>query len=63
MSTPTAVKLVAICPHCGETVEIILTKKEVKEIYKSFKQPIQYAQKKADEQLLKEYIKKIKSKR
>jgi hypothetical protein len=29
--------LVAVCPHCGETVEITVTKKQAKALFKAFK--------------------------
>jgi len=34
---PKAVGIVGTCPHCGESVEFILTKKEVKALFKAFK--------------------------
>ncbi len=42
--TPTSIGLVVTCPKCGEPVEIIITKKEIKQIYKAFKYPISKAQ-------------------
>jgi hypothetical protein len=29
--------LVAVCPHCGETIEITVTKKQAKALLKAFK--------------------------
>ena len=37
MTKPKAVEITGVCPHCGEAVEFILTKKEVKEMAKAFK--------------------------
>jgi hypothetical protein len=34
-----AAGLVAVCPHCGESVEILITKKQVKELLKAFSMP------------------------
>jgi len=33
-------KMVGVCPHCGETVTVILTKPELKEMLKGMKMPI-----------------------
>ena len=37
---PKAVKLVTTCPNCGEAVEIIITKKQLKALWKDIKLPI-----------------------
>lgn len=34
---PKSVTLIAVCPHCGEETQIILNKKDVKELLKGFK--------------------------
>lgn len=34
---PKAVGLKGTCPRCGEEVEVIVTKKQVKALYKGFK--------------------------
>jgi len=34
---PNAVGLKATCPHCHEEVELIVTKKQIKAIFKAFK--------------------------
>lgn len=34
---PKSIKLVGTCSHCGEAIELILTKKQVKGIWKGFK--------------------------
>ena len=34
---PKAVGIIGTCPKCGEPVEFILTKKEVKALFKAFK--------------------------
>ena len=36
---PKAVGIIGNCPRCGEAVEFILTKKEVKMLMKAFKMP------------------------
>jgi len=38
-TTPTHVGMIGNCPHCGESIRVILSKKDVKIIYKSFKLP------------------------
>ena len=37
MSKPKSVALIGTCPRCGETVELIVTKKQVKALMKGFK--------------------------
>jgi len=37
MSKPKGVALVGTCPRCGESVEVIVTKKQLKAIMKGFK--------------------------
>jgi len=34
---PKSVALIGTCPHCGESVEVIVTKKQLKTIMKGFK--------------------------
>jgi|WetSurMetagenome_2_1015567.scaffolds.fasta_scaffold25907_7 hypothetical protein len=34
-----AVRVISVCTRCGESTEIFLTKKQVKAIFKSFKEP------------------------
>jgi hypothetical protein len=51
MPSPTAVALVGVCPHCGESVEMVITKKQAKLLYKSFKLDIQQAQKVSEKTL------------
>lgn len=34
---PEGVRLIGTCSHCGEAVELILTKKQIKGIMKGFK--------------------------
>lgn len=41
---PTGVTVVTTCPHCGESVEIVITKKELKAMLKGFKLPVREAQ-------------------
>jgi len=41
---PKAIALVGVCPHCGEPIEIVISKKQIKAIYKGFKLPILQAQ-------------------
>jgi hypothetical protein len=45
---PKYINIAAVCPHCGESLEIVLTKKEVKTMFKNFKKPIPVAQKGVD---------------
>jgi len=42
--TPTHVALIGTCPRCGESVELIVTKKQAKLIWKTFKLSIKEAQ-------------------
>jgi len=49
-----AVKLVGNYPHCGEPIEVVFTKKEIKEIYKGFKLPPLQATILSEEKKLKE---------
>jgi hypothetical protein len=44
MKKPKSVALIGTCPHCGEAVEMIISKAEVKHIFKGFKLPIKQAQ-------------------
>ena len=44
MRKPDSIGLVASCPKCHEPVEIYLTKKEIKEIWRGFKLGIEEAQ-------------------
>lgn len=37
MSMSKSVALIGTCPHCGETVELVVTKKQIKAIMKGFK--------------------------
>jgi len=41
---PKAIALVGVCPHCGEPIEIVISKKQIKAIYKGFKLPVLQAQ-------------------
>lgn len=41
---PKAVSLVCVCPHCHESVELVLTKKDLKELLRDFKLPTYQAQ-------------------
>jgi len=50
---PNVIKLVGVCPHCGEAVEFVLTKKEVKEIWKGFKLDYREANKRIEAKVLK----------
>jgi len=45
---PSHVALIVTCPRCGESVEIVITKKQAKAIYKAFKLPIREAQLKGE---------------
>lgn len=31
------IKLTGVCPHCNEAVELVISKKEIKDIYNGFK--------------------------
>jgi hypothetical protein len=44
MPQPKAAALIGVCPHCHESVEMVITKKQAKLLWKSFKQDIQQAQ-------------------
>jgi len=44
MSKPAYVALVGVCPHCHESVEMMISKKQAKLIFKSFKLNIKDAQ-------------------
>ncbi len=44
MPRPKSVAISATCPHCGEEVQIILSKREVKALFKGFKVDIRQAQ-------------------
>ena len=46
---PKAVKLVTTCPNCGEAVEIIITKKQLKAMWRDIKLPIGQANLRAEE--------------
>ena len=61
MERSSFVKLVAVCPHCGESVEIVMSKKEVKRMMKEFKMGIKEAQQHADAYHEQRYRKEMKS--
>lgn len=44
MSTPTHVTLVGTCPRCKEAVELVISKRQAKLVFKAFKMPIKQAQ-------------------
>lgn len=37
MSNPKTVSLIGTCPRCGESVELVVSKKQIKAIMKGFK--------------------------
>lgn len=47
------VKLVGVCPNCKEAVELILTKKDAKQIWKGFKTDVLTANLMGDDYLKK----------
>jgi len=49
-----AVKLVTVCSNCGEAVEIIMTKKQLKELLKEIKLPVEQASLRAEERIMRE---------
>jgi len=51
MARPQSVGLIVTCPHCKETVEILVTKRQIRQIYKTFKLPIRQAQLKGEASL------------
>ena len=51
MPNPDAVALIGTCPHCGESVEMIITKRQAKILFKYFKLQIQHAQLFGEKQL------------
>lgn len=57
MPCPSAVALVTVCPHCGESVEMTITKKQAKLLYKSFKLDIHDAQRVSEKTLEAELVK------
>lgn len=48
MPRPSHVALVGTCPHCHESVELIVSKKQAKAIFKAFKLNIREAQLKGE---------------
>lgn len=57
MPNPKMVSLVGTCPKCGESIELVISKKHAKIIFKSFKVNIQQAQLSADKVLQLDYSK------
>ena len=49
LSQQKMLRLIANCPHCGETVEIEVTKREVKEMLKGFKLSLKEANLRSDD--------------
>ena len=52
-----AVKMVGNCPHCGEPITTVFTKKEIKQIFKDFKLPPRQATIRSEERILKRLYK------
>jgi hypothetical protein len=57
LPTPKAINLVGVCPHCGESVEMTITKKQAKIIWKSFKMEMKDAQLSSEKMLCLDYEK------
>jgi hypothetical protein len=57
LPTPKAINLVGTCPHCGESVEMLITKKQAKIIWKGFKMEMNAAQLSSDKMLSLDYKK------
>jgi predicted DCC family thiol-disulfide oxidoreductase YuxK len=54
---PAGVALIGTCPYCHEAVEMVITKKQAKLLYKSFKMNIHEAQRLTDKELETELLK------
>jgi len=51
MSRPDHVKLIGVCPRCGESIELVMSKREIKMLYKGFKRPVLEAQLQVEKEL------------
>ena len=57
MPRPQSVALVGVCPRCGESIELLISKKQAKLIVRGFKMDIHQAQLQADDTLALDYEK------
>jgi len=58
MNKPLYVALIGTCPHCKEPVELVISKRQAKLIFKAFKLPTRQAQLYSEKELEKLQLRK-----